>query len=100
MSFLNNIFDSLVVNLIYVLNNLKNEKMESLSNLPDNLGKLRELCLKNKISYRGTKKQLKEKLIKNGKTTYSEAVEKTYFVGLKLPELRNECMSRGITHSK
>ena len=76
MSFLNNIFDSLVVILIYVLNNLKNKKMEPLSNLPDNLAKLREICLKDKISYRGTKKQLKEKLIKNGITTYIEAVKK------------------------
>ena len=67
--------------------------------LPDNLAILRQLCDEKKLAIRGTKKVLKERLIKNGVTTY-QPKEATFFDDLKRPELVLECKSRGLTHSK
>ena len=69
--------------------------------LPDNLGILRELCLKNGLAYRGTKANIKERLVKHGILSYK--IHDDFhmdFDGMKLPELKLECKKRLLSHSK
>ena len=68
-------------------------------NLPDNLNRLRQMCMELNIGYGGTKAQLKAKLRKRG--IYGPVQkESKQFAEMKVPELVVECKSRGLTHSK
>ena len=79
------------------------ENTEAYINLPDNLNKLRKIVIENGISYRGTKHELKLKILKNklncGTTSAKDIARKKY-LSMIIPELKEELKKRNLNTSK
>ena len=79
------------------------EQTDAYKNLPDNLNQLRKIVIENGLSYRGTKHDLKVKILKNNlnaSTNSAKEKARKKFSSMIIPDLKEELKKRNLNISK